>query len=132
MHQDVILYLIESGICLAIFYLIYRAFLKNETYFHLLRYYLLFALIASSVLPLLNIPISEALYNSMPEIQISPPVLSELPTENNHPGDMDSAPGAFNLNLINLLFLMRIFFMSFLHICTFCFDVTKQCVMNSP
>ncbi len=49
-------YLIESSICLALFYSLYWLFLKKETFFKLNRFFLLLSIPASFTLPLLNIP----------------------------------------------------------------------------
>jgi hypothetical protein len=50
------LYLIESGICLALFYIVYRAFLKKETFFSINRFFLLLSIPISFFIPLLKIP----------------------------------------------------------------------------
>ena len=49
-------YILESGICLALFYAGYWIFLKKETYFNLNRFYLVFSVIFSFIIPALNIP----------------------------------------------------------------------------
>ncbi len=49
------IYSIETAICLALFYVIYWLFLRRETFFKLNRFYLLFSVIISLLLPLLNI-----------------------------------------------------------------------------
>ncbi|MGB8951625.1 MAG: M56 family metallopeptidase [Candidatus Aminicenantales bacterium] len=49
-------YLLESGVCLMLFYVIYWAVLKKETYFFLNRLYLVFSVLAALVIPLLNFP----------------------------------------------------------------------------
>ena len=51
-----LLYLVESGICLGLLYLIYRIFLSNETFFRTNRLYLLLAIPLSFIIPLVNIP----------------------------------------------------------------------------
>lgn len=51
-----LLYLVESGICLGLLYLIYRIFLSNETFFKTNRLYLLFAIPLSFIIPLVNMP----------------------------------------------------------------------------
>jgi len=51
-----LIYLVESGICLGLFYIIYRIFLSRETFFRTNRLYLLFAIPLSLALPLVNIP----------------------------------------------------------------------------
>ena len=53
---NILLYLVESGICLGLFYIIYRIFLSRETFFRTNRLYLLFAIPLSFILPLINIP----------------------------------------------------------------------------
>jgi beta-lactamase regulating signal transducer with metallopeptidase domain len=51
-----LIYLVESGVCLGLFYIVYRIFLSRETFFRTNRLYLLFAIPISFVLPLINIP----------------------------------------------------------------------------
>lgn len=51
-----LLYLAESGVCLGLFYIIYRIFLSRETFFRTNRIYLLIAIPLSFILPLINIP----------------------------------------------------------------------------
>jgi len=51
-----LLYLVESGICLGLLYLIYRIFLSNETFFRTNRLYLLFSIPISFIIPLINMP----------------------------------------------------------------------------
>ena len=51
-----LIYLVESGICLGLFYIIYRIFLSRETFFRTNRLYLLFAIPLSFIIPLINIP----------------------------------------------------------------------------
>jgi hypothetical protein len=53
--SDSLQYLLESGACLAIFYLIYWAFLKKETFFEFNRFFLMLSIPLSFVIPLLNI-----------------------------------------------------------------------------
>jgi hypothetical protein len=53
---SLLLYLVESGVCLGLFYIIYRTFLSQETFFRTNRLYLLFAIPLSFVLPLINVP----------------------------------------------------------------------------
>jgi hypothetical protein len=53
--NDLLRYVLESGCCLALFFLIYRILLRNETYFFLNRFYLVSALLLSFVIPGLNI-----------------------------------------------------------------------------
>jgi TonB family protein len=48
------IYLLQSGICLAGLYTIYRLFLKNETFFMLNRFFLLGSVLVSLLIPLLD------------------------------------------------------------------------------
>ena len=54
MHS-LLLYILESGICLTVFFLLYQVFLKKETYYRLNRAYLLFALFFSLLAPVLGV-----------------------------------------------------------------------------
>ncbi len=54
--NSLIQYILETGICLALFYFGYWIFLKKETYFNLNRIYLVFSVIFSFIIPTLNIP----------------------------------------------------------------------------
>jgi len=54
--NNTILYLVESGICLAFFYIIYWAFLKKETFFSFNRFFLLSSIPVSFIIPLIHIP----------------------------------------------------------------------------
>lgn len=53
--SDSLRYLLESGACLGIFYLIYWAFLKKETFFEFNRFFLMLSIPLSFIIPLLNI-----------------------------------------------------------------------------
>lgn len=53
--NNFIIYSIEIGVCLALFYSAYWLFLKKETFFKLNRFYLIFSIAASLFVPLLNL-----------------------------------------------------------------------------
>jgi len=53
--NEPLLYLLESGICVSLFYLIYRTFLKNETYFFINRLILILAIPISLAIPFIRI-----------------------------------------------------------------------------
>ena len=53
--SDLLRYIVECGVCLALFYIIYWVLLKDETYFLLNRFYLVSALALSFVIPGFNI-----------------------------------------------------------------------------
>ena len=71
-----ILYLLESGLCLLVFFTLYQIFLKRETYYQLNRAYLLTALVFSLVVPLLNISLSTTTYVQMTSFQMEPILVS--------------------------------------------------------
>lgn len=69
------IYSIEIAICLALFYVIYWLFLRRETFFKLNRFYLLFSVIISLLLPLLNINMaSNSRENSFLEKYLMAPI----------------------------------------------------------
>lgn len=75
-------YLLKSSAILFIFYLFYKLFLQNETFFKTIRFYLLTGLIASLVLPLIIIP----KYITTESVKI-PVNMSELQRNNSIPTD---------------------------------------------
>lgn len=50
-----LIYILQSGLCLAVFYLIYELFLKRETYFQLNRIFLVSGLLLSFLIPVFPI-----------------------------------------------------------------------------
>jgi len=57
--NDFIVFIYESGICLAVLFVMYWLFLKRETYFRFNRFYLLSILVVAFVLPLVNLGVFE-------------------------------------------------------------------------
>jgi len=57
--NDFLVFIYESGICLAVLFTMYWLFLKRETYFHFNRFYLLSTIIVAFALPLLNLGLFE-------------------------------------------------------------------------
>lgn len=49
--KEFILYIIKSGICLSVFLIIYRLFLRRATFFRFNRYYLITGIIISFIIP---------------------------------------------------------------------------------
>lgn len=56
-------FIIESGISLGLFVLLYQIFLQKETFFRMNRYFLLFAIIYSFLLPLIHLRIFDPIQN---------------------------------------------------------------------
>ena len=77
MHS-LLLYILESGICLMVFFLLYQVFLKKETYYRLNRAYLLFALSFSMLAPLLNISIAAGASTQLMAYRIEPVIVNSL------------------------------------------------------
>ena len=58
--NDLTVILIESGISLAVFYLIYLVFLRKDTFFNRNRTFLTASILLSIIIPLIRIPLSSA------------------------------------------------------------------------
>ena len=56
MVSGIILYFLQSAICMAFFYALYWLFLKRDTFFRINRIFLLLTLVASVLIPYLEIP----------------------------------------------------------------------------
>ena len=57
--NDLIVFIYESGICLAVLFAMYWLFLRKETYFHFNRFYLLGSVIVAFTLPLIKLGLFE-------------------------------------------------------------------------
>ena len=77
---DLLRYVLESSLCLAIFYAVYWLSLKNETYFILNRFYLVSAIVFSFIIPGLRVTspfrsvrVPSGTVNLMPVREVSAP-----------------------------------------------------------
>jgi hypothetical protein len=66
--MSAIIYLLQVSACLAIFYSFYYLLLNRLTFFTINRYYLLFTLVLSFIIPLLTIPVHQQ-YTAAPVMQ---------------------------------------------------------------
>jgi len=64
-------YIIESAISLTLFYIFYELFLKRDTWFRFNRFYLLFGLVFSLILPLLDFSVSNIMVNSQNQFEFN-------------------------------------------------------------
>jgi len=65
-------YLLESGISLSLFALVYFLFLRRETFFSINRWFLLVSISFSALLPLLHIPFYAPQPNMLQEVTVTP------------------------------------------------------------
>ena len=65
-------YLIESGVSLSLFALVYFLFLRRETFFSINRWFLLVSIGFSAILPLLHIPFYTAQPTVLAEVTVTP------------------------------------------------------------
>ncbi len=65
-------YLVESGISLSLFAMVYFLFLRKETFFNVNRWFLLVSVVFSAVLPLLHIPFYAAKPVMLDEVTVTP------------------------------------------------------------
>ena len=65
-------YLIESGVSLSLFALVYFLFLRSETFFCINRWFLLFSIGFSAILPLLHIPFYTPQPTVLAEVTVTP------------------------------------------------------------
>jgi len=59
-----LIYLFESSVSFTIIYIFYELFLKRDTWFKFNRYFLLFGLFFSFLIPMLDFSVSESMVNS--------------------------------------------------------------------
>lgn len=65
-------YLVESGVSLSLFALVYFLFLRRETFFSLNRWFLLVSVAFSAILPLVHIPVYAAHPTLLKEVTVTP------------------------------------------------------------
>ena len=81
--NNFILYLFESGVSLALLYIVYWIFLKKDTYFNRNRLYLALSILVSLVIPLINIQLkagtsSIAFFVQLEEVLITPGISQSI------------------------------------------------------
>lgn len=64
-------YIIESAVSVSIFYIFYEVFLKRDTWFRFNRYFLLFGLIFSILVPILDFSASQFVVNSQNQFEMN-------------------------------------------------------------
>jgi bla regulator protein blaR1 len=64
-------YIVETAISVSVFYIFYELFLKRDTWFRFNRYYLLFGIIFSFILPLLDFSASSVVVNSQNQFEFN-------------------------------------------------------------
>ncbi len=74
--DKLLLYLLESGICLLVFFSLYQLFLKKETWYHLKRIYLVFSISFSLLIPLLNISLTGGSVAQLMNFRMEPLMVS--------------------------------------------------------
>lgn len=84
--NNILVYLVQSGISLSVLYIIYWLFMRKDTYFSINRFYLIVSVIFAFALPLLNIslPFTGSNPNDvylLEAITITPGLISESMTQ---------------------------------------------------
>lgn len=107
-------YLVESGVSLSLFALVYFLFLRRETFFNLNRWFLLVSVVFSAILPLLHIPIYTAHPTLLKEITVTP-YANLLNTVNIYGADFTQGTERFVLSysLIGYIYLAGVLFFAF-------------------
>jgi TonB family protein len=101
--NDIFLYLLKVTACTAAFYFVYFAFLKNETFFKLNRFYLIFTVLGSFILPLFHF--------SNQTIKIPSTFSETLNTVNVFSNQ--SLISNYSLNIFSIIFIVYIAIASF-------------------
>jgi hypothetical protein len=76
--NSLLVYILESGICLLVFFLLYQIFFRKETYYRMNRAYLLFVLSFSLLVPLLNFTVSAGTSARIMAYRIEPVVVHSI------------------------------------------------------
>ena len=110
---NLFIYLIQSLICLVMFYLVFFAFLRKDTFFHVNRFYLVGAVVFSLLIPLFDFNLSinglQSTYNNIIETIVITPVSNYL-------------EGGGDFSVYNIIFIVYITGAS-LFFCRFLFQI---------
>lgn len=106
-------YLVESGISLSLFAVVYFLFLRKETFFHVNRWFLLVSVVFSAILPLLHIPFYAPQPNMLAEVTVTPYV-NLLSTVTIYGADITQGAERFVLNysIFGYIYLAGVVFLS--------------------
>ena len=106
-------YLIESGISLSLFALVYFLFLRKETFFNVNRWFLLVSVVFSAVLPLLHIPFYAPQPTMLAEVTVTPYV-NLLSTVTIYGADITQGAERFVLSysILGYIYLAGVIFLS--------------------
>lgn len=108
--NNLLFYIISTGVCLSLFILTYLLFLKNNTRFNLCRFYLIAAILFSFIIPFITVDVGIR-FNEIKEAIANQPNIApsqnfevqELPTE---PIQIEKSTWNINYNrLVSIVFL---------------------------
>ncbi len=107
-------YLVESGISLSLFALVYFLFLRKETFFNVNRWFLLVSVVFSAVLPLLHIPFYTAQPTMLAEVTVTPYV-NLLSTVTIYGADITQGAERFVLSysILGYVYILGVAFFAF-------------------
>jgi hypothetical protein len=77
---DLFIYMLESGLCMLVFHLLYQVWLRQETFYRLNRAFLLFTLSFSLLAPVLNISMAGGTEAPLMAYRIEPVVIRSIST----------------------------------------------------
>ena len=110
--NSILLYIIQSSVSLTIFYAFYQLLFKHEAYFGFNRYYLLFSIIISSLLPTMDFSIHQ-MFSISSDSLITAPVysiveysLGEVTIYGGNVGNTNSIVGTNGLTLLQVILLI--------------------------
>jgi len=107
-------YLVESGISLSLFAVVYFLFLRKETFFNVNRWFLLVSVVFSAVLPLLHIPFYTAQPTMLAEVTVTPYV-NLLSTVTIYGADITQGAEQFVLSysILGYVYILGVAFFAF-------------------
>ena len=75
--EHFLIYLLKSGVCLALFYIYTKAFFSNETFFRFNRFMLLTGVVVCFLIPLMKVSVSERIIVQQPFVVMEELLVSE-------------------------------------------------------
>lgn len=106
---SIVNYLLESGISLSLFALVYILFLRRETFFHVNRWFLLVSISFSAILPFIHIPFYAPQAIMLQEVTVTP-YINLLSSVTVYGASLSKGAEQFvlNYNLLGYLYLLGV------------------------
>jgi len=109
--DDFGIYLIESGVCLSVFYLMFKIFLARDTFVNRNRFFLLFSIGFSLIVPCLSLSVSDSIMPTVNQFKWEALVNFEGIVQNDS-NSLKSDSFQISISFLGMIYLLGVFLSS--------------------